>query len=257
MYRVIIILAAFTFTVISSAAVAGAEGEPVNAPRHAVIVLTNHGELGHTGEPTGCYLPEAAHPWKVLTEAGFSVTFASPRGGAAPIDPASMDRTDEMNAAFLDDPEVRKALDHTLRLAEIKVEAVDALVFAGGHGTMWDLPSNKVVGDAIVGVHEAGGVVAAVCHGPACFVGVVDGSGRPFVKGRKLAAFTNAEERAVQKDAIVPFMLETRLRELGADVVTAPNFQEQVVVDGRLVTGQNPASAEKMGHEIVRLVTDE
>ena len=97
-------------------------------------------------------------------------------------------------------------------------------------------------------------MVAAVCHGPACFVGVVDDDGRPFVAGRRLAAFTDSEEHAAQKQAVVPFLLESRLRELGAEVVTAPDFTEHVVVDGRVVTGQNPASATEMAREIVRIV---
>lgn len=222
---------------------------------HAVIVLTNHGTLGATGEATGYYLGEAAHPWHVFTEAGFRVTFASPRGGPAPLDPSSVDRDDPVTAAFLDDPQVQRAVDHTVPLDEVSAEDVDALVFAGGHGTMWDLPSNPVVARSILGVHGAGGVVGAVCHGPACFVGVVDGDGRPFVAGRRLAVFTDSEEHAAQKEAVVPFLLESRLRELGAEVVTAPDFTEQVVVDGRVVTGQNPASATKMAEEIVRIVT--
>mgnify|MGYP006273812013 FL=1 len=232
-----------------------AAGEDADPP-HAVIVLTNHATLGHTGEPTGYFLPEAAHPWHVFTEAGFTVSFASPAGGPAPLDPTSLDRDDPANAAFLDDPDVQRALDHTTPLDEIDPANVDALVFAGGHGTMWDLPANPVVANAIVSVHDAGGVVAAVCHGPACFVGVVTESGRPFVEGRRLAAFTDNEERAAAKAAVVPFLLETRHRELGAEVITAPNWREQVVVDGRLVTGQNPASADKMAREVVRVVRE-
>ena len=223
------------------------------APR-AVLVLTNHGTLGHTGAPTGFYLPEAAHPWKVLKDAGFSVTFASPDGGPVPMDPGSVDREDPMNAAFLESPAVRKALDHTTPLARVEPSEVDALVFAGGHGTMWDLPARPVVGDAIVRVDDAGGVVAAVCHGPACFVGVLDEEGEPWIAGRRVAAFTNEEERAVEMTNVVPFLLQTRLEELGAKVEAAPKFTEQVVVDERLVTGQNPSSAEKMAREIVKLV---
>ena len=228
-----------------------------DASPHAVIVLTNHGTLGATGTPTGYYLGEAAHPWHVFAEAGFRVTFASPRGGPAPVDPSSVDRDDPVMAAFLDDPEVQQAVDHTVALDALDLDEVDALVFAGGHGTMWDLPGDPDVARAILETYDDGGVVGAVCHGPACFVGVVDEEGRPFVAGRRLAAFTDSEERAARKEAIVPFLLETRLRELGAEVETAADFTEKVVVDGRVVTGQNPASAAKMADEIVRVVRAE
>lgn len=248
-----LLLAVFAIAAVVTPSRAAEPSDTADAP-HVVIVLTNHATLGATGEPTGYYLPEAAHPWHVFTEAGFRVTFASPAGGPAPLDPSSFDRDDPANAAFLDDPDVQAAVDHTVALEDLDPATVDAIVFAGGHGTMWDFPSNPAVANAVTDVHAKGGVVAAVCHGPACFVGVVDESGKPFVSGRRLAAFTDAEERAVEKQAIVPFLLETRLRELGAAVETAPNFEKQVVVDGRVVTGQNPASAEAMAREIVELV---
>ncbi|MEM7681452.1 MAG: type 1 glutamine amidotransferase domain-containing protein [Planctomycetota bacterium] len=234
---------------------AQAEAEVSAEPApHVVLVLTNHATLGHTGEPTGYWLAEAAHPWKVFTDAGFRVSFASPQGGGAPVTPRSIDTDDPVNASFLAGPIRNGELDHTLRVDALDLDDIDALFFVGGYGTMWDFPSQRAIGNAIVHVDRQGGVVAAVCHGPAALVGVVRDDGRPFVEGKRLAAFTNGEESAMDRLAVVPFLLETRLGELGAEFVAADDFQENAVVDGRLVTGQNPASAEAVAHAVVKLL---
>lgn len=208
-----------------------------------LLVMTNHGELGDTGEPTGLYLSEAAHPWHVFNDAGWAVVLASPEGGSAPIDPRSLENVDEQSQAFLDkyarDGEVPK----TARLSAMNARNFDAIFFAGGHGTMWDFPESPHVKSAAEGVYRAGGVLAAVCHGPAALVRLTNRDGSPLVAGKRVTGFTNAEEDAVELTAVMPFLLETRLRALEAQFVGAGNFQENVVVDGRLVTGQNPASA--------------
>jgi putative intracellular protease/amidase len=218
-----------------------------------LIVVTNHAELGETGAATGYFLSEVAHPWKVFTEAGHSVDFASPRGGYAPMDPKSFDLEDPVNREFWHTLDAVEGVVATQPLAAVDPTAYGAIFFAGGHGTMWDFPNSDVVQTKIATLYSGGAVVGAVCHGPAALVGV-EIDGQPLVKGRRIAGFTNAEEDAVELSDAMPFLLETRLRELGAEFVAAPNFSANVVVDGRLVTGQNPASATKAAEAIVELL---
>ncbi|WP_214324152.1 type 1 glutamine amidotransferase domain-containing protein [Nonomuraea sediminis] len=213
--------------------------------KRILIVLTSHAELGDTGRGTGFYVSEAAHPWEVFTRAGFEVEFASVAGGAPPRDGVDLD--DPVQRRFLDLP----GLDATPRAAEVDPARYDAILFAGGHGTMWDFPDNPGLAAVTRAVYENGGVVSAVCHGPAALVGVTLSDGAPLVAGRRVAAFTDKEEAAVGLTDVVPFLLASRLRELGAEHVPAPDFQAQVVSDGRLVTGQNPASAAGVAEAVV------
>lgn len=224
------------------------------AQDRVLIVVTNHDKLGETGRQTGYYLSEVSHPWQVITEAGYVVDFASPRGGAAPMDPTSMDLSDPINASFWGSETNRRALENTISLAAVDAARYRAIIFAGGHGTMWDFPTDAALARVTRTIYESGGVVAAVCHGPAALVGVTLSDGTPLVAGRRVACFTNAEEEAVGLTAVMPFLLETRLTELGAKPETAENFSAKVVVDGRLVTGQNPASATGLGREVVKLL---
>ena len=242
-----------TKTLMTAALAVGATAAAVAAPR-ALIVVTNHADLGDTGKKTGYYLSEVSHPWKVLTAGGVAVDFASPKGGMAPLDPTSMDLTDAVNAEFWGNEANQTALSQTLSLADLNLKGYDAIVFAGGHGTMWDFSRDPSVAEATRTVYEQGGVVAAVCHGPAALVNAKLSNGKWLVDGKRVAAFTNAEEEAVGLTSVMPFLLETKLEQLGATVATAPNFETNVVVDGRLVTGQNPASATKLGEEVLRLV---
>jgi putative intracellular protease/amidase len=230
-------------------------GETVRAP-HALIVLTNHGELGDTGKPTGFYLSEAAHPWEVFREAGFKITLASPAGGPAPADPRSLDLDDPANRAFADRYLTDGVVPGTVPLGEVDPSQFVVIFFAGGHGTMWDFathPDVARVGDAI---YAGGGVVGAVCHGPAALLQLSTPGGRPLVAGRQITSFTNAEEDAVELTAAMPFLLETRLRELGARFHGGDDFTRTVSRDGRVVTGQNPASATATAERIVEAVRE-
>ncbi len=221
-----------------------------------LLVVTNHAELGDTGEPTGYYLSEVAHPWKVFRDAGLEVVFASPQGGFAPMDPKSFDLEDPVNRAFWETLHAVESLATTRPLAQIEPSRFDAVFFAGGHGTMWDFPGHPDVNRLTAGIFEAGGVVGAVCHGPAALLDVKLSDGSYLVAGRRVGGFTNAEEAAVGLTDAVPFLLETRLVERGASFEGGGDFKEYVVSDGRLVTGQNPASAEKTAAEIVALLND-
>jgi putative intracellular protease/amidase len=216
-----------------------------------LIVVTSHAAIDDT-HPTGLWFEEFAIPYTLFRRQGYVVTAASPRGGETPIDPASLEAYEETpdNAAAKEALRHTRALDGTVGAADF-----DAVFFPGGHGTMFDLPDNPEVQRLVAGCVDAGKILAAVCHGPAGLVKAAVG-GVPLVKGRKLAAFTDAEEREVQLDKKMPFLLESRLRELGAEVVTAANWQDNVVVDGRLVTGQNPQSSASAAEAVIRLLAE-
>ena len=224
-----------------------------SASKPILIVVTNHDQIGKTGTPTGYFLSEVAHPWQVFTEAGYEVEFASPRGGFAPMDPKSFDLNDKINKAFWHNLDAVQGVAHTQKLGKLDPEAYAAIFFAGGHGTMWDFPNSKSVRKIVAKHYKNGGVIGAVCHGPAALVGVKI-NGVPLVMGKKVAAFTNEEEAAVQLTDAMPFLLETKLRELGADFIEADNFQNKVAVSERLVTGQNPASATDTAKAVVKLL---
>jgi putative intracellular protease/amidase len=217
-----------------------------------LFVLSSHDRKGNTGKPTGYYLPEAAHPWQVLDTHGYEVDFASPKGGTPPMEGG--DTTDPVCLQFLRNEKVTKKLSNTLTPAQVKPGEYAAIYFVGGHGTMWDFPDNQSLAGIAREIYEEGGVVSALCHGPAALVNLKLSNGEYLVKDKKLAAFTDDEERAVNLDGVVPFMLETTLRQRGAKHIHAPNWQANVVVDGRLVTGQNPASAEGLGLAISGLL---
>lgn len=217
-----------------------------------LFALTSHDRKGDTGQPTGFYAPEAAHPWAPLREAGYRIDFVSPKGGRAPMEGGGLD--DAVLRAFLADPEVLAKLAATARPEAIDPADYAAILFVGGHGTMWDFPDDAGLARIAAAIHEAGGVVGAVCHGPAALVNLKLADGRYLVAGKRVAAFTDDEERAAGLAEVVPFLLAGTLAQRGATHVPAPNWQANVIVDGRLVTGQNPASAAGVGREMARLL---
>jgi len=221
------------------------------AKKKILLVVTNHEQLGTTGKKTGYYLPEVAHPYFKFIKAGHEVVFASPKGGYAPMDPASKDLKDPQNKKFFENKGLMKQLSNTVALKKIKASEYDAIVFAGGHGTMWDFHNSEVLNKLAAKIYERGGVVAAVCHGPAALVNIKLSNGDYLIKDKKVTGFTNKEEDIVELSSQMPFMLETELVKRGAKFSSAAPWKEKVVVDGRLITGQNPASAGALGVEIV------
>jgi putative intracellular protease/amidase len=220
-----------------------------------LFVLTSHDRKGPPGAdaaPSGFYLSEVSHPHQVLTGAGHAVDFVSPRGGLTHVD--GLDLDDPVNAAFWNDPALRRATETTLSPVQVDPDAYAAIFYAGGHATMWDLPNDARLAAIAARIHERGGVVAAVCHGPAGLVNVTLSDGRHLVDGQDVAAFTNDEERAVGLHDTVPFLLADALTQRGARHLAAPDFQAQVVVCGRLVTGQNPASARGVAEAMLPLL---
>lgn len=217
-----------------------------------LIVVTSRATKGSTGQPTGYYLSEVTHPLAEFEAAGLKVEFAPIEGGEPPVD--GLDLNDPVNARYWNDPHFRQALRETRPVSTVDPSRYAAVFFAGGHGTMWDFPGNADVGRIARQVYESGGVVAAVYHGPAALVDVKLSDGTYLVRGHEVAAFTNAEEEAVGLTSVVPFLLETRLEERGATHRAAATFNAQVVTSGRLVTGQNPASATGVGRAVVAVL---
>ncbi|WP_163867499.1 type 1 glutamine amidotransferase domain-containing protein [Myxococcus eversor] len=220
-----------------------------------LLIVTSHSQFGDTGERTGFWLEELAAPYAQFSQAGAQVDIASPQGGAAPADPRSEKESTETTRAFLADAQATKKLARTLTLAEVK-DTYDAYFVVGGHGVMWDLAKHVPLHKLLSTGYARGAVIAAVCHGPAALVGVKGLDGKPLVNGKRVAAFSNAEEKAAKFDAIVPFPLETRLRELGARYESGPLWQSFAVRDGRLVTGQNPASSAETAREVLRALKE-
>ena len=211
-----------------------------------LMVVTSHATMGDTGKPTGLWFEELAIPYLRFTDAGADVTVTSIHGGKVPVDPRSTSVSGPeapLVERFLADPTTTRILNHSVPLESVDATRFDAVFLPGGHGTMFDFPVSTALASAVSRAWKSGRVVAAVCHGPAGLVGAVDSDGRPVVAGRRVSAFTNAEEEAVGLARTVPFLLQSRLESLGAKVETAPNFQPFALADGRLITGQNPASA--------------
>ncbi|MBX5162327.1 MULTISPECIES: type 1 glutamine amidotransferase domain-containing protein [unclassified Rhizobium] len=218
-----------------------------------LCVVTSHPIRGDSGEPTGFAMVELTHPLEVFEAAGIPVEIASIRGGHPPID--FFDLSDPVNDKFWKDKEFRAELAQSKILADLDPSRYSAVFFAGGHGTMWDFADNAAVQKVIREIWEAGGIVSAVCHGPAALVNATLSDGSYLVAGKKLAAFTDEEEAEVKYTKVVPYLLATTLKERGALHQPAPNWSENVVVDGRLVTGQNPASAHGVGKAILDQLT--
>lgn len=220
----------------------------------ALIIVTNHSELGDTQKKTGYFLSEVTHPYFVLQKKGVEVDIASLKGGAAPMDPGSKDMNDELNKEFVENPEHYSKVQETLKLEELNPKDYQAIIFAGGHGTMWDFPESQTFSEFSQAIYANEGVIGAVCHGPAALIGLKNKSGENFLKGKKVTGFSNQEEQAVELSKVVPFSLEDQLKESGFDYHSADKFKNHVIVDGRLVTGQNPSSAKEMGEKILELL---
>ena len=211
-----------------------------------LFVVTSNPVKGATGIPTGFNLAEVTHPLEKLQHAGLRVEIAALQGGAAPLDGLE-DMKDPVIARYWADAEFRHAIANTLRIDDVDPARYSAVMFAGGHGTMWDFPDSVAAQKAIREIDAAGGIVSAVCHGPAALVNARRADGSLLVAGKRLAAFTDGEEEEVQSTHVVPFLLESTLKERGAHHQHAANWADNVVVDGRLITGQNPQSAASLG----------
>ncbi|MEP0914300.1 type 1 glutamine amidotransferase domain-containing protein [Leptolyngbya sp. GB1-A1] len=221
-----------------------------------LIVLTSHDQLGDTGKKTGFWLEEFAAPYYVLKDAGAAITLSSPKGGLPPLDPKSEipEFQTEFTKRFRTDTAAQAELANTKKLADVSADDFDAVFYPGGHGPMWDMPDNATSIALIEAFVKADKPVGAVCHAPAALINVRGKDGEYLVKGKRVSGFTNAEEEAVGLTAVVPFLLEDRLKERGSIYSKTANWDPYVQVDGRLVTGQNPASSEPAAEELLKLL---
>lgn len=214
-----------------------------------LIITTSAATMGTSDDPTGLWLEELTTPWYAFVDAGADLTLASIAGGKIPVDPRSLKPAGENDASVeraLNDATFQRLIAETPKFDTLDASGYDAILLPGGHGTMFDYPQNAALARLVAAFDAAGKVVAAVCHGPAGLVGARKADGTPVVAGRRVAAFTDSEERAAGLDKAVPFLLETRLKELGARHESGPDFKPFALRDGNLVTGQNPASAEPL-----------
>jgi putative intracellular protease/amidase len=220
-----------------------------------LMVLTSHDQLGNTGRKTGFWLEEFAAPYFVFRDAGVDLTLASPKGGQPPLDPKSdlpENQTPAM-ARFKQDETAQQALAHTARLEDVKAEDFDTVFYSGGHGPMWDLAESPVSIALLESFYKSGKPIALVCHSPGV-LRHVKYNGEPLVKGKRVTGFTNGEEEEVQLSKVVPFLVEDELLRLGAIFEKVRNWQPFSIVDGRLVTGQNPASSTSAAKDLLKLV---
>ena len=221
-----------------------------------LMVLTSHDQLGNTGRKTGLWLEEFAAPYFVFKDAGVQLTLASPKGGQPPIDPKSDEpgnQTDAMTR-FKKDKTAQEALANTVKLSSVKAEDFDTVFYPGGHGPMWDLAEDPVSIALLESFYDSGKPIALVCHSPGVLRHVTY-KGEPLVKGKHVTGFTNGEEEAVQLTHVVPFLVEDELLQLGAVFEKKANWQPFSIVDGRLVTGQNPASSTSAAQALLKLMT--
>jgi len=220
-----------------------------------LMVLTSHDTLGHTGRKTGFWLEEFAAPYYTFLDAGATVTLASPKGGQPPIDPVSDTPEGQTDSTrrFKGDPAAQVALASTTRLAEVAAAGYDAVFYPGGHGPMWDLAEDPRSIALIEAFWDAGKPVAAVCHAPGV-LRHVRFQGEPLVKGKRVTGFTNGEEEAVHLTSVVPFLVEDELKRLGGLYEKAADWASFAVTDGRLVTGQNPASSRAGAEALLKLL---
>lgn len=222
----------------------------IDMKKKILFVVTSHDKKGSTGEDTGYYLGEVSHPWEVLHKAGYEIDFVSPKGGTPPVD--GFDLKDPVNKEFWENKEYKNKIDHSLTPSQVNPKEYSTIFYAGGHGAMWDLADNKELSDIASIIYENGGIVAGVCHGPAGLVNIKLNNGKYLVDGKKINAFTNEEESAVKLTDVVPFLLENKLKERGAKFEKSGLWQNHVVTDQRVITGQNPQSAKSVGEAILK-----
>ena len=222
-----------------------------------LIVLTSHDQLGDTGKKTGFWLEEFASPYYHLKDAGVQVTLASPRGGQPLLDPKSHEpdfQTDDTRR-FDGDQAAQNELANTAKLAEMKVEDFDAVFYPGGHGPLWDLHNDNDSIALIEGFIAAGKPVASVCHAPAVLLKAKDQNGDPLVKGKQVTGFSNSEEAAVELTNVVPYLIEDQLIALGGLYQKVEDWNSLALVDGLVITGQNPASSSAVAEALINAIS--
>ncbi|WP_349293144.1 type 1 glutamine amidotransferase domain-containing protein [Cytobacillus spongiae] len=214
-----------------------------------LMVLTNESKIDDEHE-TGLWLSEFAEPYEEFTKQGYQVDVASIKGGRIPLDPNSLDDDEQVEKW----KGITKELDQTMVLSQLNVNEYSGIFLPGGHGTMFDLPENPELQKALAHFAENNKAIGSVCHGPAGFVGTKLSNGKWLVEGKSLTAFTNEEEQQTGLDSLMPFLLETRLREQGAQFEKSEAWTDHVITDGKFVTGQNPQSSQSAAEAFVKVL---
>ena len=221
-----------------------------------LMVLTSHDKLGDTGKKTGFWLEEFAAPYYVFEDAGAEVTLASPKGGQPPLDPTSDadDAQTEATKRFKGDAKAQMELAHTVALSTVSADGFDAVFYPGGHGPLWDLAEDADSIKLLETFARTNRPIAAVCHAPAVFKHTKNADGKPLVLGKTVTGFTNTEEEGAGLTDVVPFLVEDMLKSNGGRYEKGADWASFVVTDGKLVTGQNPASSEEAARKLLELV---
>jgi putative intracellular protease/amidase len=221
-----------------------------------LMVITSHDQLGNTGKRTGFWLEEFAAPYYAFKDAGADITLASPKGGEPPIDPKSdlPENHTHSTRRFRTDSAAQAQLSKTEELTNVSASDFDAIFYPGGHGPMWDMPDNAISISLIEDFVNADKPIAAVCHAPVALVNARGKNSEYLIKGKRVTGFSNAEEEAVGLTSVVPFLLEDQLRGRGAIYSKMSNWTPYVQVDGKLITGQNPASSQLAAEELIKLI---
>lgn len=221
-----------------------------------LMVLTSHDQMGDTDNKTGFWLEEFAAPYYVFKDAGADVVLASPKGGQPPLDPTSDadDAQTDATKRFKEDEAAQKEIANTVVLSSISADGFDAIFYPGGHGPLWDLAEDIDSKSLIEAFAASDRPIGAVCHAPAVFKHTRTADGEPLVAGRTVTGFTNTEEEGVGLTDVVPFLVEDMLKANGASYQKGEDWASFVVVDGKLVTGQNPASSEEAARKLLALL---
>lgn len=223
-----------------------------------LFIATSHDKMGITDDKTGVWLEELATPYYIFKDAGASVTIASPNGGQVPLDPKSLSIMVATSGTkrFLKDEEAMNFMSHSILLEEIKADDFDVVFLPGGHGPMWDIAGNKTVKQLLEDFNRENKPIAAVCHGAVGLLSLQNDNGEFLIKGKQLTGFSNSEEKSAGLTGVVPFLLETELLSRGALYSKGSDYISFVVVDGNIITGQNPASSGEAAKKIVAFVKD-
>ncbi|MGL5683952.1 MAG: type 1 glutamine amidotransferase domain-containing protein [Marinifilaceae bacterium] len=217
--------------------------------KKVLFVLSSHQQFGDTGEKTGWWLSEAAHPWEILHEAGYDIDFVSPQGGQPPV--TGIDPNDKTNLRFMDSLVVQEKLKNTLTPVDVKINEYGAILFVGGHGACFDFPDNDGLKKITTRMYEGGRIVAAVCHGPCALLNVKLSDNTFLLKGKQVTGFSDKEECEIKRCYDVPFLLQSEIMLRGGIYQIRQNWERNVCVDGSLITGQNPQSARGVGEAIL------
>lgn len=220
-----------------------------------LMVLTSHDELGDTGKKTGFWVEEFAAPYYVLQDAGVEITLASPKGGQPPVDPKSTedDAQTEATKRFNSDEELKEKLANTTKLENIDPADYDGVFYPGGHGPLWDLAVNLESIALIEDFYANMKPLALVCHAPAALANTRYHN-EPLVRGKEVTGFANSEEDAMGLTDVVPFLIEDKMNQMGANYSKGDDWSSYVKVDGKLITGQNPASSEEAAKALLRFL---